>query len=1580
MAEFSQEENIHQPDEAEPAVVQAGRGNDVDISPPRGYSFPVAGIGGSAGALDSFTRLLQALPNDTGIAFIFVQHLDPHHASQLSEILARSTSMPVHNVEDGMSLRPNEVFVIPPNATMILENGLLRLTRRHPGLHLPVDAFFESLARAQGSRAIGVVLSGNASDGSQGVIAIKGECGLTFAQDEASAQHAGMPRNAVATGAIDYVLPPPEIARELVSLSRHPFVRTLQANWTAAEILPDGDAELKKIIHILRHRTKVDFTHYKPNTVRRRIGRRMIVKRTETLREYAQLLDQQPEETVQLYRDLLISVTSFFRDTAVFDALRLLLRDLLLAHKGQEAFRVWIPGCATGEEVYTLAICVKELTDELQLNTPVQFFGTDISELALDRARAAIYPEIIAQDVSSERLRRFFFRKDGGYLVSKAIRETCVFARQDVTTDPPFGHMDLISCRNLLIYLDSALQRNVLPLFHYGLNPAGLLLLGTAESIEAASDLFTVVDKQHHIYRRKPALLRRTLNLAPVPGPDEPAAGKVHITSNSLDLQKKADLIIQSKYAPPAVVIDSDLQILHFRGRTGSYLEPRSGEAKLDLLRMARDGLVIPLRRAIEAAIHQNISICETGVTVEYLGERRELTIEITPIAGALPGERYFVVVFQEHSPAAASSTSAFFSTPTGDPDENAASIEAQNRELLRQVAELRDHLRGANEDHEAHTEELRAANEEVRSANEELQSTNEELSTTKEELQSANEELTMLNEELQNRNNELNTVNSDLGNLVSAVDVAFVMVDKDLRLRRFSATAEKLLGICPVDIGHPLTNLQGRMDLTEFQPLMRQVVETLTSVHRDIQDRNGHWFSATIRPYRTLDDHIAGAVVMLVDIDVLKRSLRAAEEARDYAEGLIETVREPLVVLDEDLRVQRATSAFYEAFQVSRVETEGRFLYDLGSGQWNIARLRELLGNSLFRNRSFRDFEIEYDFPHIGRRTMRLNGRRISPDDGHRRSVLLAIEDITERRRDAEVRYQRLFETARDGMLIFEAETGKLTDVNPFFLELTGFTRERLIGCHLPEIEAFRLAEQMAGVVEEARLHVARHDGIQLGTSDGRIIVVDLVANRYSVGGQEVVQINIWDVTARNRAFEELRDSEERFRLFVDSVRDYGLFQTDMDGLISSWNSGAERMLGYTETEILGQPFACIFTPEDQAKNQPEQELATARSKGSSEDEHWHVRKNGDRFFASGVLTSVRDQAGHLRGFAKVMRDITERNRADELLREQAHLLELSQDLIIVRKLDGTILFSNRAAAQKYGWSKEETSGKVVHVLLRTQFPRPVEEIENELLTLGRWEGELVHMRRDNSLIIVWSRWALQLDAQGDPSSVLEINSDISERKRSEEQVLASLREKEVLLKEIHHRVKNNLQIISSLLNLQMDFLIDKQAQAILQEMNTRVRSIAAIHEMLYAATDLSRINFAQYLQTLVKDVASVYVDHAGGVRVEVDAEQVSLEIVQAVPCGLIVNELLTNALKHAFPENRHGLINIFFRNLGKECVLEVADNGIGLSAKIIPAGAKSMGYQLLDLLVQQIKGQMEIHRSSGTRFTITFRLIAAE
>lgn len=1416
-----------------------------DYSPPRGKPFPIVGIGASAGGLEAFGQLLAALPEKTGMAFVLVQHLDPHHESLLAEILAPMSRMPVETVHDGIQVKPDHVYIIPPNTSMELQDGHLRLVAREAGLHLPIDIFFRSLAEVQGSRAIGVVLSGNASDGSRGLRAIKAECGLTFAQDEQSAKFGGMPRNAVETGVVDYVLPPAQIGRQLARLGRHPFLVPAQPGVPESETLPEGDGELKRILAMLQVSTKVDFSQYKTTTVQRRVGRRMMVLQIEKLADYARYLQQKPAEIAELYKDLLISVTSFFRDPDAFEALVGHLAPALQGRaRGEERLRIWVPGCATGEEVYSLAIRLYELIEEQNLSLTLQIFGTDISDQALDRARAALYYEPLTETISEARLRRFFVKTDGAYQINKMIRECCIFARHDVTRDAPFSRLDIISCRNLLIYLEPKAQRKVLPTFHYALNPAGVLMLGSAESTAAASDLFTVVDKARHIFGRKAVPTRLVLELAAGPPPGEFLGPPRVPEPAAKGFQKRLERVIQNKYSPDGIVVTGDLQILQFRGRTAPYLDPGPGDATFNLLRMVKEELVIAIRRAVQKAAESDMEVRDEGASLEMNGRIEQVRLEVTPIPAGDGLERYFLIVFS------GSGDGALSREPASE------GRQGRSSEILeKELAETREYLRQRREEYEAHAEELRAANEETRSANEELQSANEELGTTKEELQSANEELTTVNEELKHRNQELAAINGDLKNFLSAVTAAVIMVDPELRLRRFNLSAEKLFQLDAIDVGRPIGHLRrGQIETHTLEDQVKRVIDTLHVHSEEVQGLNGRWYTVSVRPYRTVDERIAGAVIAFHDIDALKRALEASEEARDYAESLIETVREPLVVLDGDLRVQRATAAFYETFLVTREETEGRFLHDLGNGQWNRQRLRELLGSALFKNEAFHDFEVEHDFPHIGRRTVRLNGRRILRRDPQTRTLLLAIQDVTERREIAEVRFQRLFETAKDGMVVIEAETEAVLDVNPFLLWLTGFSREDFVGKSIADAGALLHLEHAADVMKEVQQSdMVRYDDVQITTRSGDAVSVEVVANRYTVGSQPVVQLNVRDISARKKAAVALSESEERFRLVVESVRDYAIFQVDQEGRIITWNAGAQHLLGWEAHEVLGKHFALIFTPEDIKRAHPERELDKARSEGRAEDERWHVRKDQTRFFASGVLSRSPDGTGPETTFTKVMQDVTARKENDDQLRR-------------------------------------------------------------------------------------------------------------------------SLEEKSMLVREIHHRVKNNLQMIVSLLGLQSSHTEDPRVSTAFEETESRVRAVAHIHEQLYASDDLTIVEVGSYLASLSRELIALHARKADAIRLHIDVGELQMHIERAVPVGLIANELILNSLKHGVRSGGDLRLSLTAQQDGAQATLVVEDSGPGLPAGLDLSKPTTMGYQLIHLLVRQLRARLDVGPGPGTRITVSF------
>ena len=1010
------EENLRSPEEGpgreagpDVQVDAAGERPVVGVTPV--VFVPVVGIGASAGGLEAFTQLLSHLPADTGMAYVLVQHLAPAHESMLAELLGRQAVIPVTQVTDGMRVEPDHVYVIPPNTSMRLADGQLHLTPRERAQPSPrpIDGFFNSLAEANGPRAIGVVLSGTDSDGEQGVEAIKAAGGITFAEEPASAQYDSMPRTAIATGCVDFVLPPREIAAQLVRLGHHPYVcepeaeLSVQVEPSQRGTAPETSELPREIFRLLRKRSGVDFSQYKRGTLTRRIRRRMLLEHIDTLPEYVALLEREPTEIDTLCKDLFICVTGFFRDPDAFEALvRVGFPAMLGTPRPSTPARVWVPGCATGEEAYSIAICLLEYLGDDAQDIPAQIFATDVNEAAIATARAALYPVNIEADVSPERLNRFFVKEERGYRVSEAVRSLCVFAVQNVTADPPFSHVDLVSCRNVLIYLQPALQIKVFSLFHYALVPTGILFLGTAESADPSHSLFAPLDKKHRIYSRTAA--RRRLPPLDSPAPlgaqhNTPAPVGEQRGPGILELEREADQIVLAHYASAGVVINRAMEIVQFRGQTSVYLEPAPGAASFQLLKMVRPELRAELHEAVRSALRRAAPARAQDVPFHEDGVLRHVDLDVLPFKVVGSGEPFFVVLFGPSGQAGAGTAKTARVRGQSRVGDSSRGETRGVGELRQELAAMERHLRATSDEHEAALEELHAANEEIQSSNEELRSTNEELETAKEELQSANEELTTLNTELRDRNVDLNALNDDLVNLLASISMPVIIVGSDLRIRRFTAGAERLVNVIPTDVGRPLGDLTPKIDVPDMVALVREVTDTLVAVERDVRDDEGHWYAMRIRPFKTSEQKIDGAVMIFQDIDERKRHALALDEARQYAEAIVETVREPLVVLGDAFRVERANRAFYETFHVDVAETESHSLFQLGNGQWNIPRLRTLLEEVLPTQLSVDDFEVEHTFPGIGHRIMRLNARALHVDHGHARLILLAIDDVTEER-----------------------------------------------------------------------------------------------------------------------------------------------------------------------------------------------------------------------------------------------------------------------------------------------------------------------------------------------------------------------------------------------------------------------------------------------------------------------------------------------------------------------------------------------------------------------------------------------------
>lgn len=949
----------------------AGAANDPDTSLP-----VVVGVGASAGGLDAFTEFLGHLPNDTGMAFVLIQHLDPKHESLLTELLSKASKMPVSEVKGVTRTEANHVYVIPPQFNLSISDGVLQTPSRPDcGRNMPIDSFLRALAADRGSKALGVVLSGTASDGTLGLQAIKAAGGVTFVQDVGTARFEGMPRSAIAAGVADFVLSPAGIARQLVNIARISYVPIDPRDGVAQ---PEN-SELAKILRLVRSVTGVDFSYYKHSTLSRRIKRRMVLRGFERLEDYGRHIEQNREEAIALCENCLITVTAFFREAAVFEELKSRVFPALLKNRAHsDPIRIWVPGCATGEEAYSIAICLVEFLEEAKAVIPFEIFATDISETAIEKARAGVYTGASLAHVSPQRLARFFTGSERGHQVAKTIRDVCVFARHNVAQDPPFSKVDLISCCNVLIYLGEILQRKVLSILHYALKPTGYLVLGPSESIGPLSESFHPMEKAHRIYCLRPSAIKPAPRLGEGRRMESRSEIRERIADGGAgsDVLREADRLVLAEYAPPGAIVDEHMNIVQVRGRTAPYLELSPGGPTQNLLKLAREGLIAGLGMAIRSAQETNAAAEQDGFRIESNGQVQDVTIKVTPFRGSSStADRNFLVLFED----------------AALPARRAAAIPAvddslANTRLRAELVATKEYLQSIIEDNATTLEELRAANEEAQAGNEELE-------TAQEELESANEELNTLNEELKISNVEFSKVNRDLTNLLESISIPLVIVGRDLRIRRFTRAMEPMLNLIASDVGRSITDLQPQMELPDLRGLLLDAMEGGNRKPRDIRDSHGRWYSLRILPSVGPDGKIDGAILMLIDIDAAKRGL-------DFAEAIVETVREPLVILNHNFSVVKANKKFYETFQASREETEGRLIYDLGNGQWNTPTLRELLENILPAHSTFRDFEVTHEFERVGRKVMLLNASEIFDANAQARTILLAIEDATDRKR----------------------------------------------------------------------------------------------------------------------------------------------------------------------------------------------------------------------------------------------------------------------------------------------------------------------------------------------------------------------------------------------------------------------------------------------------------------------------------------------------------------------------------------------------------------------------------------------------
>ncbi len=931
-------------------------------------TFPIVALGASAGGLEARESFFSNMPAKPGLSFVVIQHLSPGTKSVMRELLQAKTKMAVHRVENGMKIEPDRIYVNPPGMEVSLLGRTLHSAAQGGGKAplFPIDSFFRSIAENEKEKAMCVILSGTGTDGTLGLEAVKGEGGLAIVQDVNQAKFDGMPRSAIGTGIVDMVLPVEKMAEAILRYARRPYTVVTEKNGRVPKTFQNF---IERMLLLIRDRTGVDYTDYKQSSIRRRVERRMAAHQIDSIEDYFRYLEENPSEAEALHKDFLIGVTRFFRDPEAFEVLSERVVSELIQQKRQDStLRIWVPGCSTGEEALSIAMLLFENMEKLNVHHGIQIFATDLDPSAIDRARLGEYPESIVPDVSKGRLERFFVKSGTAYGIKKFIREMIVYAVQNIAQGTPFSKMDLISCRNLLIYMGMKLQGKILPIFHHALNEGGYLFLGSSESIGRFDDLFSTIETHWKIYKRKDissrlwaATISRTEEVYTAMPPTQGRQDR-----KKEDLGRLSARAIVDLFAPPYVIVDEKNDILFSHGAVEKYLKLPEGESSLNILKMANESLRLQFELALYETAREGKPVSVGNLALGEKEENRIFDLAVNPLTQP---KGLSVVAFIEKTAPKKSLKGK----------KKAASSE----DIVPHLARLERELQATREHLQATVEELEASNEELKSANEELQSTNEELNT--------------LNSELQKSLDRVSELSNDLNNLLTSTEIATIFLDNRLHVRRFTPFTTRVFNLIETDIGRSIGDITSKITGLDLLGAASEVLNTLHRESHEIRDDDGSWFSVRVLPYRTIDNVIDGVVINIIDITEVKRIQMLADDAKELAQSIVETVRGPLLVLDSDFRVVSGNKAFYDTFRIPRHESEGVPVYRLGSGQWNSPGLRELLEKIIPEKSSFQDFRVEHDFPAIGHRVLLLNARRIEQRGSLPHLILLAMEDITQ-------------------------------------------------------------------------------------------------------------------------------------------------------------------------------------------------------------------------------------------------------------------------------------------------------------------------------------------------------------------------------------------------------------------------------------------------------------------------------------------------------------------------------------------------------------------------------------------------------
>jgi two-component system CheB/CheR fusion protein len=1328
----------------------------------------IVGIGASAGGLEAIEQFFENMPSDKNIAFVIVQHLDPKGHSSMPQILSRFTRMPVEVAEDGVRVKPNSIYLLPPNKNMGIQSDTLYLQEptRPPGLRLPIDFFFRSLAKEMGPDAICIILSGTGTDGTLGLRAIKAELGTVFVQAPESARYDGMPRSAVDTGLADFILKPNDMPERLIQFVEHSVVNGAKFGVAAEEAVEP----LKQVFAIMRARTGHDFSRYKQTTIRRRLQRRMSVNQVSDVYEYASLLKKSEDEIKALLKDLLISVTNFFRDPEAFEALKRQMKELIKGKPGGSEIRVWVAGCATGEEAYSVAIIIQECLDELDKNLLVQMYGTDIDIDALQVARTGKYPSNIAADLTPERLKRFFIKENDTYRVKKEIREAIVFAPQNFIKDPPFSRMDLICCRNLLIYLDTDIQRRLLPLLHYALRPGGILFLGPSETAGESADLFVLVERKWKIYQRREKVIPAERLQFPAAFAPKALGATIEPlpTVSEGRIPEAAEKIFLDSYAPTFAVIDEKYRLVYVRGRTGRYLEIASGQPAWSVLDMAREGLRTELASAIYRATAEKKRIVHEGVRVRTDGGFQTLNLTVAPLTepGIPPG--LLIVVFQEVG-------------PTVEEAKARPSARGHKRivELENELQMSKENLQTTIEELEATNEELKSANEELQSNNEELQSTNEELDTSREELQSLNEELSTLNAELVDKNELLSKANDDLKNFLNRTDIALIFLDEELRIRSYTPATSDVFNMRDIDVGRPIGEITCRLAYQGVVSDAEEVLRSLRAKEMEVQRKDGCWYKMRILPYVTAQNVVSGLVMSFLDIDEQKK---AADELAGVNLQLEDLARFPQENPNPVMRVKKDGTILYANAACSLLDS-----FKCRAGRILPRQYRKMVAAALAAG-SPQKMEVK------GReRVFALNLVPV------KKAAYVNIygDDITERKK-AEEQIKKLMASTRQERdrlstlvnsipdeIWFADAQGNFTLANPSARHEFALDPTESMGVEdlARSLEVYRPDGSPRPVEETPPLRALKGETIEnqeetvRTPASGELRYRQVSAapvkdsNGNIIGSVSVAR----DVTELKKVEESLRETRD----YLDSLINYAnapIVVWDPEFKITRFNHAFEDLTGRTATEVMGKKLDTILPPDHR-----DDHLAKVRKAGAK-GAHWEVVEVPVQHVDGLVRTVLWNSATILGADGKTPvatiaqgEDITERKQAQEALQESLNDLNRAQAVAYIGSwrldLQGNRLLWSDETYRIFGIP--EGTPMSYEVFLSSVHPDDREYVDQKWkAALQGKEYDIEHrIVVDDEVRWVRERAELEIDSNGKVKGGFGTVQDITERKRSEEQ-----------------------------------------------------------------------------------------------------------------------------------------------------------------------------------------------------------------